>query len=583
MKRPELKGIAIKIQRKSLGEILVGQGFITTEQLEEALRLQQVQGCKLGSILVKRGLLKAEELAQALSIQLNIPLIDLKRHMVHPDALRLIPEEIARKHRLVPLDVIGDSLVVVMADPEDIQTIEDLKVQTEMRIEAAVGIPADIEWALDLNYRSGEKIEKQISKTIPDFLAEAEAGAALNAATPITESLDLLIEQAIKDRASDIHFEPQESKLRVRYRIDGILHDIHSLPLSASNELVSRLKILARMDITQPRSPQDGQFTFRSGDRDIDIRVATTDTIYGERVTLRILDKFQSIFTLPELGFQPYALEKYQAMLNCPFGMIVVGGPTGSGKTTTLYTSITQLNNKECNILTIEDPVEYRFADISQTQVNPRGGVTFASGLRAMMRQDPDVILVGEIRDRETATTAVQAAITGHLVLSSVHANNAISVLLRLINMCDEPSLLPATLVGVVAQRMVRRLCTNCRTTYQPSGVELAAYEEEMEKPPSVFYKGAGCNLCARSGYRGRTALFEVLPVSDDIREMLLVNASAGEIKKQALKEGMVSLRHDGMLKVDQGITSVSEVLRGVYSVSIDARNHSRGNHGVPV
>jgi len=583
MKRQESKGVITKIQRKSLGEILVEQRFITAEQLEEALQLQQIQKGRLGNILVTRGLLKAEELAQAISIQLNFPLIDLKRHMVHPDALRLIPEDIARKHTLIPLDVIGDSLVVVMADPEDIQTIEDLKVQTEMRIEVAVGVPADIEWAIDLNYRSGEKIERQVSKSVPAFIGDAEVKSELNATTPIAESLDLLIEQAIRDRASDIHFEPQENRLRVRYRIDGILHDIHSLPLNANEELVSRLKILAKMDIAQQKSPQDGQFTFRTGDRDIDVRVATTDTVYGERVTLRILDKFQFIFNLPELGFQPYALEKYQAMLNCPFGMIVVGGPTGSGKTTTLYTSITQLDNKERNILTIEDPVEYRFTDISQTQVNAKAGITFVSGLRAMMRQDPDVILLGEIRDRETATTAVQAAITGHLVLSSVHANDAISVLLRLINMCDEPSLFPPTLVGVVAQRMVRRICTGCRTTYQPSGAELTAYEEEMEQPPPVFYKGAGCNLCAHTGYRGRTGIFEVLPVSDESRAMLLDNASASDIRRQAIKEGMVSMRHDGMLKVAQGITSMSEVLRSVYSVSVDTRNHSKGNYGILV
>jgi general secretion pathway protein E len=583
MKRQEPKGVITRIQRKSLGEILVEQRFITAEQLEEALQLQQIQKGRLGNILVTRGLLKAEELAQAISIQLNFPLIDLKRHMVHPDALRLIPEDIARKHTLIPLDVIGDSLVVVMADPEDIQTLEDLKVQTEMRIEVAVGVPADIEWAIDLNYRSGEKIERQVSKSVPALIGDAEVKSELNATTPIAESLDLLIEQAIRDRASDIHFEPQENRLRVRYRIDGILHDIHSLPLNANEELVSRLKILAKMDISQQKSPQDGQFTFRTGDRDIDVRVATTDTVYGERVTLRILDKFQFIFNLPELGFQPYSLEKYQAMLNCPFGMIVVGGPTGSGKTTTLYTSITQLNNKERNILTIEDPVEYRFTDISQTQVNSRAGITFVSGLRAMMRQDPDVILLGEIRDRETATTAVQAAITGHLVLTSVHANDAISVLLRLINMCDEPSLFPSTLVGVVAQRMVRRICTSCRTTYQPSGAELKAYEEEMEQPPPAFYKGAGCNLCAHTGYRGRTGLFEVLPVSDESRAMLLGNAAASDIRRQALKEGMVSMRHDGMLKVAQGVTSVSEVLRSVYSVSVDIRNHSKGNHGVLV
>jgi general secretion pathway protein E len=583
MKRRDSAGFISQTQRRSLGEMLVEQKFITGEQLEDALRVQHEHGGRLGDILVNQGLITAEELVQVISIQLNFPLIDLKRHMVHPDALRLIPEDIARKHTLIPLDVIGDSLVVVMAEPEDIQTIEDLKVQSEMKIEVAVGIPADIEWAIDLYYRSGDKIEKQVSKSIPALPEESVVSSELNATTPIAESLDLLIEQAIRDRASDIHLEPQEKRLRVRYRIDGVLHDMYSLPLSAHVELVSRLKILSKLDIAQQRSPQDGQFTFRAGDRDIDIRVATTDTVYGERVTLRILDRFQSIFTLPELGLQPDALEKYRTMLNCPFGMIVVGGPTGSGKTTTLYTSINQLDSNERNILTIEDPIEYRFMDLSQTQVNPKAGITFASGLRAMMRQDPDVILVGEIRDRETATTAVQAAVTGHLVMSSVHANDAISVLLRLMVMCDEPSLLPSILVGVVAQRMVRRICTNCRAPYQPSAAELAVYEEEMEQPPPVFYQGTGCNLCAKTGYRGRTGIFEILLVSEEIREMLLGNASTAEIKAQALKDGMVSMKHDGMQKVAEGITSISEVLRSVFSVSMGVRNHLRGSHGISV
>ena len=398
----------------------------------------------------------------------------------------------------------------------------------------------------------------------------------------MAESLDLLIEQAIRDRASDIHFEPQENRLRVRYRIDGVLHDIHSLPLSANVELVSRLKILARMDISQQRTSQDGQFTFKTEDSEIDVRVATADTVYGERVTLRILDKFQSIFTLPELGFQPDVLEKYRAMLNCPFGMIVVGGPTGSGKTTTLYTSINQLDSHERNILTIEDPVEYRFTDISQTQVNTKAGITFAGGLRAMMRQDPDVILVGEIRDKETASTAVQAAVTGHLVLTSVHANDAVSVLLRLAGMCAEPALLPAVLVGVVAQRMVRRICTNCRTPYPPAADELKICEEEIE-PPKVLHRGTGCNLCAGTGYRGRTGLFEILPISDEIRELLLGNASAGDIKARALKDGMVTMKHDGLLKVAAGITTVSEVMRSVFSVSRGMKNNLRRSNGVPV
>ena len=575
--------MAGRIPRKSLGEILVEQNLITGEQLEEALRLQQSRGGRLGGILVGQGLLKAGDLAQVLSIQLNYPLIDLKRHVVNPDALRLVPEDMARKHKLIPLDKVGGSLVVVMADPEDIQTVEDLRAQTDMRIAVAVGVPADIEWAIDLNYRSGEKIERQVSKSLSRFPPEAEVSPELNATTPIAESLDLLIEQAIKDRASDIHLEPQENRLRIRYRIDGVLHDMHSLPLNASVELVSRIKVLAKLDIAQQRTPQDGQFTFRTGGRDIDIRVATTDTVYGERVTLRILDRSQSMFTLAELGFQADALEKYQAMLNSSFGMIAVGGPTGSGKTTTLYTSIKQLSNNERNIMTIEDPVEYRFTNISQTQVNHRAGITFSSGLRAMMRQDPDIILVGEIRDRETATIAVQAAVTGHLVLTSVHANDTVSMLFRLMGMCDEPSLFPSTLVGVVAQRMVRRLCPNCRTTYRPSPEEMALYEEETKQRPAAFYKGAGCNLCAGTGYRGRTGVFEVMLMSDGIREMLLGGASTGDTRAQALKEGMTTLRQDAMLKVIQGVTSAGEVARSMFSISPETRNHSRGSYDVPV
>lgn len=583
MKRHEMVGVTSKTQRKKLGEMLVEQKFITGEQLDDALKLQQMQGGRLGDILVSQGLVTAEELAQVISIQLNFPLIDLKRHMVEPDALRLIPEDMVRKHTLIPLSVIGDSLVVVMADPEDLHTVKDLKAQSGMRVEVALGISDDIEWAIDLNYRSGDEIERQVSKSTSPVLEEAEASSELIARTPMTESLDLLIEQAVRDRASDVHLEPQENRLRVRYRIDGVLHDMHSLPLSAHAEFVSRLKVLANLDIVQQRSPQDGQFTFRTGDRDIDIRVATTDTAYGERVTLRILDKFQSIFTLPELGLQPDTLEKYRVMLSCPFGMIVVGGPTGSGKTTTLYTSINQLDNDERNILTIEDPIEYRFTDVSQTQVNPKAGITFASGLRAMMRQDPDVIMVGEIRDRETATTAVQAAVTGHLVLSSVHASDAVSVLLRLTGMCAEPSLFISTLVGIVAQRMIRRICNNCRVPYQPSEAELTVYEEEMGQPPTAFYKGKGCSLCAGTGYRGRTGLFEVLLISEEVRKMLLGNASAGDIKVQAFEEGMVSMKRDGMLKVTEGITSVSEVLRSVFSVSLGIQPHLKGSHGVSV
>ena len=568
MNKHEAVGVTGKVKRKSLGGILVEQNIITAHQLDNILDMQRTQGGKLGEILVNEGLVNAEQLAAILSIHLNIPLVDLKRHTVQPEALRLIPEEIARNHTLIPLGIIGDSLVVVMSDPEDIRTIKDLEAQSKMRVEVALGIPYEIDQAIDFNYRSSYEIEKKVGKSAPNLLDETRLSSELIAKTPIAESLDLIIQQAVRDRASDIHIEPQEDRLRIRYRIDGILHDMYSLPVSTHAELVSRIKILGEMDIAQQKRPQDGQLSIRTGDKDVDIRAATTETVFGERVTLRILDKSLSIFTLPQLGFRPDTLKKYQEMLSSPFGIVLVGGPTGSGKTTTLYTSVNQLDRNERNIMTIEDPIEYRFVNISQGQVNALAGITFASGLRAILRQDPDIILVGEIRDKDTATTAVQAAITGHLVLSSIHANDAVGVLLRLIDLGVEPSLISSTLVGTVAQRMVRRICPGCRAPYQPSEQELAAYAGEIDEKTATFYKGMGCSLCAETGYRGRIALFELLVMSGEIRRMVLNNADASDIKAQALHEQMVTMKRDGMLKVKEGITSVSEVLRSVFSIS---------------
>ena len=371
----------------------------------------------------------------------NVPLIDLKAHVIQPEALALIPEDLARKHIFIPLQIIGDSLMVVMADPDDYIAINDIFARTNMKIQVAFANAADIRRAIDIYYRATEEIQEKVNELSPTAAGERESTSDFNVETPITESLDLFIEQAVRDRASDIHLEPQSSRLRIRYRIDGILHDMNSVPISAHAELASRIKILAEMDVTRSKQPQDGQFSVKIGEKNIDIRVATTDTIYGERITLRLLDKSVSLFTLPELGFLPETMRKYRALLHYPFGMILVGGPTGSGKTTTLYTSINEIDRKKHNIMTIEDPVEYQFEDISQSQLDPKAGITFASGLRAMLRQDPDVILVGEIRDKETAVTAVQAAMTGHLVFSSIHANDAVSMVVRLIDLGVEPGL----------------------------------------------------------------------------------------------------------------------------------------------
>jgi type II secretory ATPase GspE/PulE/Tfp pilus assembly ATPase PilB-like protein len=554
-------------QKTSLGEALTQMQIITEEELRQAREIQRERGGKLSEVLVSLGFIKAEELASFLSIMWNVPLIDLKAHVLQPEALALVPEELARKHTLIPLQIVEDMLLVVMADPDDYIAINDIFTRTNMKVRVAFANAADIRKAIDIYYRATEEIQEKVNEFMPASSSDRERLLDLTVDTPITESLDLLIQQAVRDRASDIHLEPQEERLRIRYRIDGILHDMHSLPIKAHAELASRIKILAEMDVTRSKQPQDGQFSMELGDRHIDIRVATTDTICGERITLRLLDKSLSLFTLPELGFLPQTLEKYKKLLHYPFGIILVGGPTGSGKTTTLYTSINEIDRSKYNIMTIEDPVEYEFTDISQSQLDARAGITFASGLRAMLRQDPDVILVGEIRDKETAVTAVQAAMTGHLVFSSIHANDAVSMITRLINLGVEPALVSSTLITAIAQRMVRRICTNCKVTVKPSAVERELYIKEMSQELTTVYKGAGCHLCANTGYHGRIGIFEMLVISEEIQKKLINNASIGELREQAIREGIYTMKRDGMLKIKEGITTFEEVMRSVFTL----------------
>ena len=562
---------AVALPQKKLGEMLVEAALLTPEQrdraVEEARRLQR----RLGKYLVDENLVSAEDLATTLSLQLNLPLIDLKRHPMQPEALSLVPEGYAREHELIPIDVVGDALVVVMADPANIQVLEDLKARAKMAIQPAVGIPSDIREAINRNYRATGEIVEQISRVTPPLTEPAVEEAltpGLLAQTPIVRTVDLLIAQAVRDRASDIHLEPQEGRLRVRYRIDGILHDMQTLPLSVHPPLVSRLKVLAGMNIAERRRPQDGQFSIQGEGKDVDFRVATSDSAHGEMVVLRVLDKSLSLFTLTELGFLPDALERYSQMLRTPFGMVLVGGPTGCGKTTTLYASVNRLDRKGRNIVTIEDPIEYQFEDINQIQVNPQADITFAGGLRSIMRLDPDVILVGEVRDSETARMATQAALTGHLVLSSIHANDAVGVLFRLLDLGVEPFFISSAVVGAVSQRMVRRVCPHCRSLSEAPVEEQLAYEEEIGERPEQLYYGAGCNFCANTGYLGRTAVFEVLVLGEELRRLLLKGASSGEMKARAISEGMITMRRDGMLKVRQGITTPYEVIRNTFSIA---------------
>jgi len=562
MDRNKSIGATENIKRKSLGEVLVEENIITAEQLQNALELQRGRGGRLGDLMLNQGLLKPEQLAAAISVQLNLPLIDLKRHMIQPDALKLVPEEIARENTLIPLDVIGNSLVVVMADPEDVSVIERIMSSSKMSVKAALGISSDIQRAIDLNYKPGAEIEKQVAEFLPNLPKDTQVIPELGGSAPIVQILDLLLTQAVRLKASDVHIEPQKDRLRVRFRIDGILRDVFSLPSSVSAPLTSRVKIMAGMNIADQRRPQDGQISIKVGVRDVDIRVATISAANGERATLRILDKSLPLLSLSNIGLSPDALKKYQAMLKSPYGMILSGGPTGSGKTTTLYASISSLDRKERNIMTIEDPIEYHFADINQTQVNLKADITFANGLRALMRHDPDIILIGEIRDKDTATIAVQAALTGHLVLCSIHANDAVGVFFRLIDLGIEPYLIASTLVGIAAQRMVRRICPHCRTTYQPSAEEKRVYAEVLGQQPTVLYRGEGCNLCSGTGYQGRTGIFELLVISEGIGRMLAADINAADIRAQSIKEGMATLKHDGILKVRDGITTMAEVVQ---------------------
>jgi len=495
------------------------------------------------------------------------PKESLLRRIPQPEVLKLIPETMARRFTCIPIAIVDNTLQVAMANPADIFALEALALQSRMRIEPIAASEKEVREALDFSYKSFGQIEEQVSR-IPG-IEETDERTLIEASydAPVASALRLIIDEAAKARASDIHIEPEEDKLRIRYRVDGTLQDVMSLPLRIHLPLTSRVKIMADMNIADHLRPQDGQFSIEAKGRPIDIRVATSPTVHGETTVLRLLDKSLGIIDLPHLGFSPEALAKYENMLKVPFGMILNSGPTGAGKTTTLYASVNKLDKISRNIITIEDPVEYRFANMNQIQVNPRAGLTFATGLRSILRLDPDIILVGEIRDAETATIAIQAALTGHLVLSSIHANDAIGVVFRLLDLGIEPFLVSSAVIGVVAQRMVRRICPDCCDYKEAPLMEQLAYANETGEKRTEFLYGAGCELCSYTGYRGRTGIFEVLPLSDNIRMQILKGASTMEIRQKAIEEGMIPLIKDGMLKVKTGITTPAEVLRNTYFI----------------
>jgi type II secretory ATPase GspE/PulE/Tfp pilus assembly ATPase PilB-like protein len=558
--------------RKRLGQMLTEAGLLSEQDAEQAAQEAAAAGRKLGDYVVERGLVTADALAMTLSLQFGIRFLDLLRAEIQPEALRLIPAEFCREHVLIPIETDGRSVLVVMADPGNMQVTEELRSMTGLDVRPAVGIPDEIRRAINQRYRVSSEIEREVGRAMPADTAvlvqqdQQDLDLQLSQA-PIVRTAELLLAQAVRDRASDIHLEPEEDGLRIRLRIDGVLHEVMRLPKDIHAPLVSRFKVMAGMNIAERRRPQDGQISADIEGRHVDLRAATSDSTHGEMMVLRLLDKSMSLMSLRDLGFSPVALDRHVRLLRVPFGMVLVAGPTGSGKTTTLYASLNQLDATTRKIITIEDPVEYQFAGINQIQVNQKADITFATGLRSLMRLDPDVILVGEIRDGDTARIASQAALTGHLVLTSIHANDAVGALTRLIDFGVEPFLVASSLLGVVAQRMVRRVCTYCAVDGEPSVEEQAAYEAEIGAPLTEMKRGVGCTFCADTGFLGRIGVFEILTLNEDMRHLILTGAPSSTVRERAVADGMVSMRRDGMIKAKQGIVTPAEIVRSVYSI----------------
>ncbi|MBI2866270.1 MAG: type II/IV secretion system protein [Chloroflexi bacterium] len=561
-----------------VGNALVDGAFLTREQLLAAQAKARATNRKLSEVLLSEQIVTPETLATVLSFQLGVPVVELRQYKIQPEAVALVPEAVARERNVLPLSLDGDTLRVAMEDPHDVQLLDTLAALTRKRIKPVLPLRGGLKESIDANYKSTSRMAEELTRIVsptapttgpaaPPPAAPRRLEAEAVAQAPAVKAVDTVIAQAVKDRASDIHVVPTEAELKVYYRIDGTLHEVVSLPMGVHQALTSRVKVLAGMDIAERRRPQDGQFTATVEDREINFRVATAETHHGEMMVLRVLDKGVSLVQLSDLGFQPPALASFESLLKAPFGMIMVSGPTGSGKTTTLYSALTQLTGKGRNIMTVEDPIEYQFEGVNQIQVNRQAGITFAVGLRAIMRLDPDIILVGEIRDQETAEIAIQAALTGHLVLSTIHANDSAAAIVRLIDMGIEPFLVTSAVIGSVAQRLVRKLCPYCRTMVTVPPDVAMAFQQEMGEVRNDFYQGRGCNFCSYTSFRGRIGVFEVLPIAEQVRLLISKQASAREIKEQGVKGGMLTMRRDGMLKAKDGVTTPAEVVRSVFTI----------------
>lgn len=549
-------------RRKSLGEILIEQGLVTKEQIQEALSRQKSENRSLGEILLDLGYITESDLYSALGEQLGVPYVSLSYYSVDPSVIGLLAESFARQHKVIPLFRIGTSLTLGMVDPLNLAVIDQVVRATGLEVEPVICSPHDIEQAIDHYYGTSSAVEEVVQvlgaeekeEAVDTYTLQAQASDA-----PIVKLVNLIIAQAVKERASDIHIEPEEGLVRVRFRVDGIMREVYTQPKRLQGAIISRIKIMANLDIAERRLPQDGRIQIAVEGRQIDLRVSTLPTVYGENVVMRILDKSNLRVNLSDLGFGDME-PRVRAMLSRPNGLILVTGPTGSGKTTTLYSALNEVSKMDVNTITLEDPVEYRLPLIRQAQVNVKAGFTFASGLRSILRQDPDIVMVGEIRDAETAKIAVEAAMTGHLVLSTLHTNDAPSALPRLIDMGVEPFLVASATAGVMAQRLVRKICPNCKVEYDPPDSVLKAIGLSGKR--AKLYKGEGCRACSNTGYKGRMGVYEVMVVNEEIRQLVVEEASADRIREAAMRAGMRTLRQDGILKALEGHTTVEEVFR---------------------
>ncbi len=552
-----------KGKKKRLGEYLIEQGLVSNDQVKKALEEQKKAGSRLGQTLVELGFLSEDDLIVSLARQLNLPHIDITSYSIKPEIIKLIPQNIARRYELLPLEKVGTELTIAMVDPLNVFAIDEVQKITRCRIEPVICSRSGLEKVLNQAYvqpGSGAPDTGKAPDSHSSLQTDKEVQSSIEG-KEIIELVDEIIQEAVKARATDIHIEPDEDEIRVRCRVDGFLREFRNFSKEVHLPMVSRIKVLAGLDISEKRVPQDGRFQFDLPDRQIDLRVSTLPTVIGEKVVMRVLDKSMIVIDLGQLGFSPDNLEQFKDLITRPYGMILVTGPTSSGKTTTLYSALNTINTVEKNILTVEDPVEYRMKMINQVQVNPRAGLTFAAGLRSFLRQDPNVIMIGEIRDMETAEIAVQSALTGHLVLSTIHTNNAPSTVTRLIDMKIDAFLVASAVSGILAQRLIRTLCEECREPVVPSREMLQSLGLDPAQK-HTFYKGRGCETCGGTGYRGRIGIYELMVINDSIRDLILKGASTVELTQEARKNGMKTLREDGLQKALDGRTTLEELLR---------------------